>query len=133
MAKQTAVDSLRESIRLLEIRQTEERDMVKEQLKMTYESLKLVNLLKSSVKELTSSAELKNGLIETIASIFSGYISKKIMINSKSNAFMKVLGVLLQFGVTSAVAKNADVIRTFFNDLIDRFFKHAPEVPEAEV
>jgi hypothetical protein len=34
---------------------------------------------------------------------------------------MKLLGVLMQFGVTNLVSKNAETIRTFISDLIERF------------
>lgn len=137
MAKQSAVDSLKESIRLLEIRQAEEGQILKEQFKITYESLKPVNLIKNSLKEITGSAEVKNGLFETIVSIVSGYLTKKVMVKSGSNPFMKILGVLLQFGVTSVVAKNAELIRNFITEQFDKFFhpteeEEEEEVPEAE-
>lgn len=133
MEKHSAADSLKESIRLLEIRQAEEGQILKEQFKITYESLKPVNLIKSSILELTGSSELKNNLFESIVSILTGYLTKKMMVGSTSNPFMKILGVLLQFGVTSLVAQNAENIRNLFSDLIDRFFHPADEVPEMEV
>jgi len=133
MAKQTAVESLKESIRLLEIQQAEEGKILKEQFKATYESLKLVNLVKSSLKELTDSVEIKNNLFESIVSIVTGYLSKKLMISSTSNPFKKILGVLIQLGVTNLVAKNAETIRFFITELIDRFLHPKEEVPETEV
>lgn len=133
MAKQTAAESLKESIRLLEIQQAEEGKILKEQFKVTYESLKFVNIVKSSLKELTSSVEIKNNLFETIVSILTGYLTKKLMVSPKSNPFMKILGAVLQFGVTSLVAKNAESIRIYITELIDRFIHPEEEVPETEV
>lgn len=133
MAKQTAVESLKESIRLLEIQQAEEGKILKEQFKATYESLKLVNLVKSSLKELTDSVEIKNNLFESIVSIVTGYLTKKLMISSTSNPFKKILGVLIQLGVTNLVAKNAETIRIYITELIDRFLHPKVEVPETEV
>lgn len=130
MAKQSAVDSLKESIRLLEIRQAEEGQALKEQFRITFESLKPVNLIKSSISELTGSAEIKNSLFETIVSILTGYLTKKMMVSSKSNPFMKILGAVLQFGVTSLVAKNAESIRNYIMDMIDRFMNPVDEAPE---
>ncbi|MBA4409499.1 MAG: hypothetical protein Q8S54_07920 [Bacteroidota bacterium] len=133
MAKQSASDSLKESIRLLEIRQEEEGRELKEQFRATYESLKPINLLKISLKELAGSAEIKNTLFETVVSILTGYLTKKMMVGSKSNPLLKILGALLQFGVTSLVAKNAESIRNFISDLIDRLFHpEAEEVPETK-
>jgi len=133
MAKQTAAESLKESIRLLEIQQAEEGKILKEQFKATYESLKLVNLVKSSLKELTDSVEIKNNLFESIVSIFTGYLTKKLMISSTSNPFKKILGALIQLGVTNLVAKNAETIRIYITELIDRFLHPKEEVPETEV
>jgi hypothetical protein len=133
MAQQTAAEKLKESIRLLEIRQAEEGKELKEQFKATYESLKLVNLVKSSLKELTDSVEIKNNLFESIVSIVTGYLTKKLMISSTSNPFKKILGALIQLGVTNLVAKNAETIRIYITELIDRFLHPKEEVPETEV
>ena len=135
MAKQTAVESLKGSIRLLEIQQAEEGKILKEQFKATYESLKLVNLVKSSLKELTESVEIKNNLFESIVSIVTGYLTKKLMISSSSNPFKKILGALIQLGVTNLVAKNAETIRIYITEFIDRFLhpEEKEEVPETEV
>jgi hypothetical protein len=131
MAKQSASDKLKESIRLLEIKQAEEGKILKEQFRLTYESLKPANLIKSTLKELAGTSELKTNLFETIVSILTGYLTKKILVSSKSNIFMKMLGVLLQYGVTNVVANNAESIRNLIANLIDRFFKPSKEVPEA--
>ena len=132
MAQQTASEKLKESIRLLEIQQAEEGKILKEQFKATYESLKLVNLVKSSLKELTDSVEIKNSLFESIVSIVTGYLTKKLMISSKSNPFKKILGALIQLGVTNLVAKNAETIRIYITEFIDRFLHPKEEVPETE-
>jgi len=134
MAKPNPITSLKESIRLLEIRQAEEGVILKEQFKVTFESLKPFNLIKSSIKDLTSSVEIKNNLFETVVSILTGYLTKKITINSKGGPLMKIVGVLLQFGVTSLVSKNAEKIRILLGDLIERFFNPIEEeIPETEV
>jgi len=134
MAKPNPITSLKESIRLLEIRQAEEGVILKEQFKETFESLKPFNLIKSSLKELTGSSEIKNNLFETVVSILTGYLTKKITINSKGGPLMKIVGVLLQFGVTRLVSKNAEKIRILLGDLIERFFNPIEEeIPETEV
>lgn len=134
MKKQNAVASLKESIRLLEIKQAEEGEILKEQFRITLESFKLTNLIKNSIKELTGSSEIKANLFETIVSIITGYLTKKIMIKSGGNPFLKIIGVMLQFGVTSVIAKNAESIRNFITELIEKFLRPAEEtVPETEV
>ena len=134
MAKPNPISLLKESIRLLEIRQAEEGIILKEQFKETFESLKPFNLIKSSIKDLASSTEIKNNLFETVVSIITGYLTKKIMVNSKGGPLMKIVGAMLQYGVTSLVSKNAEKIRILFADLIERFFNpQEEEIPETEV
>ena len=132
MTKPNAKEALQESIRQLEIRQVQEGEELKNQFKATYESLKLVNLIKSSLKEVTESAEIKSTLFESVISVLSGYVTKKLMISSKSNPFMKIVGLALQFGVTNLVAKNAEVIREYVIQMIDKFLHPKEETPETE-
>lgn len=123
MAKISPADTLKETIRVLEIQQAEEREIVKQQLKITYESLKLSNLIKSSLKELTSSTELKGTLFESLTALITGFITRKILVSSKSNVFTRILGLFMQYGVTTLVARNAETIRDFLSGLIDKLIK----------
>ena len=132
MTQPTAKEKLRDSIRQLEIQQAREGEELKAQFKATYESLKLVNLVKSSLKEVTESVEIKNTLFESIISVISGYVSRKLMVNKKSNPFLKIVGLVMQFGITNLVAKNAEVIRLYVTELIDKFLHPKEETPEAE-
>jgi len=136
MAKQSAIVSLKESIRLLEIRQAEEGLALKIQFKETYESLKPANLIKSTFNDLTSSIEIKNSLFESILSILTGYLSSKIIAGSKSNPLMKILGALLQFGVTKLISNNAESVRIYIMNLIEKLIHPEEEeeevIPEAE-
>jgi hypothetical protein len=132
MAKPGATEKLREKIRLLEIRQAEEAKILKEQFKITYESLKPANLLKSTLKELAGPSELKNNLLETIVSILSGYLSNKVLVGKKGSIFKKLLGLLLQYGVTNLVANNAENIRNLFLDLLGKVLKSSKKSAEPE-
>ena len=69
MEKQNAISSLKDSIRLLEIKRAEEGAILKKQFSATIESLRPINLLKSTFSEITSSVSLKSNLSETIFSI----------------------------------------------------------------
>ncbi len=134
MTKKNAIDSLKESIRLLEIRQAEEGKILKEQLKITHESFKLVNLIKNSLKDITGSVELKNNLFGTVISIVSGFLTRKVMAGPKSNPIMKILGAMMQFGITTVIARNSEMIMNFMDNLIDKLFHpEKKEAPEAEV
>ena len=135
MAKQNAANALKASIRRVEIRQAEEGKMLKEQFRITLESLKPVNLIKSSFRELANSVDIRNSLFETLISIVSGYVGQKFIVNSKSNVFKKIMGVLMQFGITSIVSKKSEEVGNFFSNLVERFINpaHVKEIHETEV
>ncbi|MDP3432054.1 MAG: hypothetical protein Q8T04_03680 [Bacteroidota bacterium] len=142
MEKQNAVTKLKESIRVLEIRQAEEGQQFNAQLRITYESLKPINLIKNSIKDLADSFEIKNSLFETIFSIVSGYFAQRMIVSSKSNIFKKLLGVLMQFGVNNIVLRNIETIRIFVSNLFEKIInpnedyleeEFEEEVPETEV
>jgi hypothetical protein len=132
MTQPTAKEKLRESILLLEAKQAKEGEELKVQFKATYESLKLVNIVKSSIKELTESVEIKTSLFESIMSVLSGYVTNKLMVSKKSNIFVRIMGLVVQFGVTNLVAKNAEVIREYIAALIDKLTHPKEESKETE-
>lgn len=118
--KPNAVDSLRETIRLLEIKQAEEKRILKEQVLIGYEQLKPVNLIKSTVWGLLESPEVKTGLVGTVVSILSGYITQKMNKHPEKNSLIKTARMILQFGVAGLLSGNIDLIRSFVNRQFSR-------------
>ena len=103
-------DTLNESIRLMKIRQTSELKLLKDQCHATYESLKPINLLKSTFNEVKESPELKHKLSENAIGLTLGYLTKKVFFRASHNPVKRILGTLFQVAVTNLVLKNADKI-----------------------
>lgn len=120
MSKITTTDELKEAIRVLEIEQKMEGALLKEQFKITYESLKPANLIGNVLKELTTLPDLKGDLLNTALGLASGYLSKKAAIGNTNNPIKQLLGTFLQMGVTSLVTKNADGIKSMGSELLAR-------------
>ena len=111
---------LKNAILLLEAERAVNGQIFKEQFYFTYESFKPVNIIKSTLKDIASSPYLIDNILGTTMGLATGYISKKIIIGSSGNVIRKLLGSLLQFGVTTIVAKNPETIK-----LIGQFiFQH---------
>jgi len=127
MAKQSSTDLLKEKIRLLEIKQAEEGQLLKGEIFTVYESLKPANLLKSAVKEIASSDELKNTVFETSAALVAGFLAKKIESSGKNKLLMKFFAALLQLGITSAVAASKESINNFVGKILDGFLSARKE------
>ena len=110
MEKIASETQLIEAIRLLEIKQKEEGFLLKEQFKITYESLKPVNLIKNTVKDLITTPDLKANLLSSVLSIATGYASKKMLIGETTSPIKRLLGSVFQMGVTSMVSPKAEAI-----------------------
>jgi hypothetical protein len=123
MEKQYTVESLREEIQALEVRQANEGKLVKEQLLITYENLKPINILKSIVKDLYSSDNYTQDLVEIVAGMTTGFVTKKLIIGKSKNPLLKLAGLALQFGMTTLVSKKYNVIKDSVVRFLSRFAK----------
>lgn len=128
MKKITSTTELQEYILLLEIKQANEKILLKEQFKTTYESLKPVNLIKNTFNELITGPNLKEGLLDTLLSLAAGYLSKKAVVGSTHNPLKQLLGTFLQMGITNIVSKNTDGIKSAAIDLINNIFSKKDEI-----
>ncbi|MFV5687930.1 hypothetical protein ACM55M_04830 [Flavobacterium sp. ZT3R25] len=112
MEKINQTNLLNETIIQLENRQTLEFYALKEQFKITYESVKPLNLIKSAFTEMTTSPNLKGNVVNNIVGMAAGYLTKKVLVGSTHNPFKKILGTLLQFVVTNVATKHSDTLKS---------------------
>jgi len=96
--------------------------MFREQFSVTYESLKPVNVLKNIIQDLTSPSELKESLLQTTTSLFAGYLSRKIVVRSSKNPFLRLAGILVEFGVINFVSNHSETIKSVANHFIQNLF-----------
>jgi hypothetical protein len=118
----TSSAGLKDAIQLLEVEQEIRGQLLKEQLYTTYESLKPLNLLKHTLKELTSSPYMIDNISGGAMGLVSGFLSKKIFVGASGNLIRKLIGSVLQFGITNVVAQNSGVIKTVGQALFHHFF-----------
>ncbi|MFZ1703117.1 MAG: hypothetical protein WAT79_02160 [Saprospiraceae bacterium] len=104
-------NNLRAAILTLEVKQKEEETILKEQFQIVFESIKPINLIKSTIKEITVSEDLKDNLFNTSVGITTGYISKKLFEGESHNPLRKIFGTALMFGITNTVANNPETIK----------------------
>ena len=97
-------------------------ELLKEQLLLTFESLKPISLIKNTLAEITSSPYLVENMFGAITGLVTGYVSKKIAIGTSHNIFRKIMGSALQFGVTNLVAQHPDVLKNIGQSIIEKIF-----------
>ena len=121
MQKYTSISELKVAIQSLEIEQEIHRQLLIEQLHITAERLKPVNLIKSALKDIASSPLVEN-IMSTGVGLATGYISKKVVVGASGKLFRKLLGTVLQFGVTNIVVRHPELIKTYGQYIIQHIF-----------
>ena len=122
----TTSEELKDAIQQLEFEHTIKGQLLKEQLLLTHESLKPVNLIKNALSEVASSPYLVDNIIGASVALATGYISKKIMIAGSGNVIRRFFGSILQFGVTNVVSQHTDTIKSV-GQFIYQHFLHKKE------
>ena len=108
----TSAAELKNAIAQLEFEQSIQGNILKDQVFITYESLKPVSLIKSTLNDITSSPYLMDNMLGSVMGLLSGFVSKKLAVGTSHNIFRKVVGTVLQFGVTNVVAQHPEVLKT---------------------
>ncbi len=111
MKKINSPSELTEAILLLETRQAEQGKLLLDQFHLTYDSLKPLNLIKSTFKDAAESSELKDNFINTSKGLIVGYLSKLIFEGASKNSLKKMFGSIIMFGITNLVTRNSDSVK----------------------
>jgi len=123
----TNSDELKNAIQILEFDQQIRELQLKEQVYLTVESLKPINLIKSTIHEVASSPYLIDNMLGATVGLASGYLSRKLVIGGSHNIIRKLFGSILQFGVTNVVAQHSDRIKSI-GEFIYKHFLRKKEV-----
>jgi hypothetical protein len=123
---------LRNAITRLEIQQEIEANVMKEHLKLAYNSIKPINLIKSIFSEASGSEEIKGKIESTTAGLAAGLITKVVFQGASKNPVKRLLGTALMFGVTNLVAKNPDTIKLIAQGVMKVFKRKKIKTPLAE-
>jgi len=112
MEKINSENSLRVAILQLEKEQAAEIMSLKAQYLAAYESVKPINLVKNTVKEITATPELKDEIINASIGLATGYVSKLLFQGNSHSPLRKLFGTVLMFGITNAVTRHPEVVKS---------------------
>ncbi len=112
MQKINSTTTLKEAILLLEIKQLEEAQKVKEEFHLLYESLRPINLIKDTFNKAIAIPELKGNVLNLTLGHATGFLSKKLFVRGSGNPIKRMLGAALQFGVSNYISKHPEGMKT---------------------
>jgi hypothetical protein len=112
---------LKEAIQLLEAEKSVHLQEMRENFSLTWENFQPANLIKNSMKEIGSSPFLFNNIFNVALGLFAGYLSKRaLMFGRSNNKSGKLLGFVLQLGITNLVVYAPGAIKSFVRNILSK-------------
>jgi hypothetical protein len=130
MPRITNIIELNEAICELEIKQAKEVLLLKEQFKLTYESLSPANLLRNTFKDLVNSPALTTDIVTGVLNFAARYIYKKSAEKATSAPVKQILVSGLQMVLVQLVSKNLPGIKKAVTLLINNHFMNKEVTPK---
>jgi hypothetical protein len=78
---------------------------LKANLAFSYKTLQPLNLVKSGIKELVGSPEVKQGLFSNLVGLAGGFITKKMIIGPAAGMIRNSIGTVMQIIMTNLVSR----------------------------
>jgi hypothetical protein len=118
---------LKLAILQLELQHDIQGEILKEQFLVTVEGFTPVNLLKNALNEIATSPYLIDNIIGSAMGLATGYLSKLVAVGGSNSILKKLLGSVVQFGVTNIVAQHPEMFKSVGNFLMDLIFHKKKE------
>ena len=75
------------------------------------ESLTPANIIKSALKNVAQSPDIRTSVINTAIGIGAGFLGNKLIVGKSSNIFKRIIGSTLQFGIANFIRKKIPQIQ----------------------
>lgn len=102
---------LRAAIMQLEIRQAAEGKILRENFHLAYESIKPINLIKNTLRNITESKDLTDHILSAGVGLATGQIVKMVFEEESDSPLKKLFSTALQFGVTTIIARHPETVQ----------------------
>lgn len=106
----TVSETLVRDILLLEVKRESELAALKEEVVSTLQSLKPINLIKSTIAEVTQSPEIRGGIGKAAFGMVTGLLLKKLVFGSSEGMLKKSAGAIFQTLAANITTRNSDKI-----------------------
>lgn len=131
MEQQEAFFLLKQLISEKESEHLTEEKILKTHFHAAYQSIKPINLIKNTFKEVISSPYFKTNVVNAAIGLTAGFVVKKLFIGESQKALMKLSGIILELVIANKVSKNADEIKSIAGIVLKKIIRQCSNA-EAE-
>lgn len=121
MQKVTSTSELKNAILHLEYKQKEQWNDLKDNIEVAFESLKPINLIRSTYKEFLSTPNMAENLISSTIGMSTGFLTKKLIVRRSGNVLRNFAGGVAQMLITSFITRHSGPIKKIGSSLIQKY------------
>jgi hypothetical protein len=104
-------DEIRALIVQLRKKKAADAALLKSSVQEAFERVKPINMIKSTLKEASTSKEVTNHLSHTALVFISSYLSKRLFMRMAGSPLKKLAGAVVLFAITNYVAKHPEKVK----------------------
>jgi hypothetical protein len=93
----------------------------------TYESMKPANIIRNTIKDLFSTPDLSNDVVNSVIGVATGLVAREVVVGKSKGLLNKFVGMAVEMVVASNVIGNGDEIRAMAKVLLKRVLPTAGE------
>ena len=115
--------TLAQAIAVLEIRQQQEKILIKSETSEFVDSLQPINMIRSVVRSVQNSPETKDDIIHGVVGLGTGFLANKVLLGALHGPLKKIAGFIMQAFITNATVKYPEVIKSKGIDIFRNFLQ----------
>jgi hypothetical protein len=118
----TSKAQLKFAIQQLEDKRALQSQLLNEEFHVFADSLKPVNLLKSTLNDVITTPNLGGSILSSLVGLITGFFSTRLLVGSSRTVIKNLVGSILQVGVTNLIANNSDSLKSMGHRIIQGIF-----------
>lgn len=122
MEKVTTTEELKAAIARLEYKQKEQWEGFKDNLEVAFDSLKPINLLRSTYRDFLNTPHMAENIIGTTLGLVTGFTTKKLIVRKSGNIIRNFAGGLAQMLITNFMSRYSGNLKSIGSGLIHKLF-----------
>ncbi len=121
--KISSISDLDKAIIELEKRKVIQESLLRAQFESTKESLKPLNLIKSSFSKITHTPEVRDGVAKTVVGVGLGLLTKNMFLGKAYPLVRSLLNNAVERGVNKSVNTGTDTLKAYGTAIYNNLFK----------
>jgi len=122
MEKVTNIEEFKEAIARLEYKHKLQWEELKDNIGEAFESVKPINLLRSTYRDFLSTPNMPENVIGSILGLTTGFVTRKLIVKKSGNIVRNFAGGLAQMLITNFMSRYSGSFKAIGSGLLHKIF-----------